>query len=480
MKIQFNPKDFLRKFRLAATAVGKENYGRHITSVKIVADTRLGIALLATNFDMTIRVRVDGIVDIGGAALLPVKRLDKFLQLCKDASATLESTKTGVVLQSGTVRVALVSVDPKEFPDVVEFPESGYCEIMAGALQAAINRTAFAADKDTGYHCYTGVCFESDGIRLDVVATDGQSMAWQQINGIDCRIEKSVVPSATLALLEKVMKDKTVIDKHDDVKMAFRDNSVFFQCGEVTIFSRLAEERFPAWKTLVPNKRKMPHAKVPCGELQAAVCRAMICTNKSSPRITLTLDSGLLTIESRFNETVWSKRKSDDYRDDNYDKFESIEESGGSRHIVPVSYTGKPASFCIDPKRLANFLSAFKDDTELFLYLPMHADMPVLIVPENGYTYLIKPQNESANAQSEEEPDAVMGVEVDGLAEEKPMTNSEEISACPVDVMDTKMFQLISENEQLHAKAEHYKALLERAMRVIEKMKAKDRCVAFS
>ena len=45
---------------------------------------------------------------------------------------------------------------------------------------------------------------------------------------------------------------------------------------------------------------------------------------------------------------------------------------------------------------------------------------------------------------------------------------------------ETQMLQLLSENEQLQAKAEHYKALLERAMRVIEKMKEKDRCVTFT
>ena len=45
---------------------------------------------------------------------------------------------------------------------------------------------------------------------------------------------------------------------------------------------------------------------------------------------------------------------------------------------------------------------------------------------------------------------------------------------------EMRILQLLSENEQLEAKAEHYKALLARAMRVIEKMKEKDRCVAFS
>jgi hypothetical protein len=55
-----------------------------------------------------------------------------------------------------------------------------------------------------------------------------------------------------------------------------------------------------------------------------------------------------------------------------------------------------------------------------------------------------------------------------------------EESPCPDDFTDlqTRFFQLQMENDQLHAKAEHYKVLLERAMRVIERMKNDQRvCV---
>jgi len=44
--------------------------------------------------------------------------------------------------------------------------------------------------------------------------------------------------------------------------------------------------------------------------------------------------------------------------------------------------------------------------------------------------------------------------------------------------METKLLSLMSENDQLQAKVEHYKALLERSMRVIEKMKRDQRCIA--
>jgi len=48
----------------------------------------------------------------------------------------------------------------------------------------------------------------------------------------------------------------------------------------------------------------------------------------------------------------------------------------------------------------------------------------------------------------------------------------------PDNDMETKVFQLLHENDQLQAKAEHYKTLLDRAMRLIERMKSEQRtCV---
>ena len=44
--------------------------------------------------------------------------------------------------------------------------------------------------------------------------------------------------------------------------------------------------------------------------------------------------------------------------------------------------------------------------------------------------------------------------------------------------LQTRFFQLLSENEQLQAKAVHYKTLLDRAMRVIEKLQHEQRVSA--
>jgi len=78
-----------------------------------------------------------------------------------------------------------------------------------------------------------------------------------------------------------------------------------------------------------------------------------------------------------------------------------------------------------------------------------------------------------------EDPETGTGIEVAGqeLTEEEPMKNMEESPVTDND-LETKVFRLLQENDQLQAKAEHYKVLLDRAMRVIERMQNTQRvCV---
>ena len=470
MKIQFNPKDFLRKLQMAQKAV----LGRHITpileNVKIVADKKSGVFLMATNSDVGIRIRVDCTIHKSGAAILPVERLVKILKLTKEESVMLKRSETGIVLYDESKHTELqMGCDPKEFPDIAAFPKSQYCEIPVGLLQETLRRTAFAVDKNSVRHALGGVCFESNGGLLDVVASDGRRMAWQQLEGVSPLIGRSIVPVTTLTLLEKILKDKSV-DKHDGAKMAFQKDGVMFQCGDVTLFSRLVDGEFPDWKTKVPNKRKMPHATVRCGDLFSAIRRATVCTTLGKPAVRLVLDGGVLAVESRFVETVYGNPV-----ENGETEREEFEESGTARITIPVSFSGH-AEFAVCPKEIIDFLSAFNSATKLSVYLPADGKKQAMIIPEEGYTYVVLP----AENWDYEEPETVTGVEVDGqnLPEEESMKKPEEVPPCPVDETETRILQLLSENEQLHARAEHYKALLVRAMRVIAKAKEKDRCVA--
>ena len=232
MKIQFTPKDFLRLFKLAASAAAARDIKPMLQHVKIVADREVGAILMATDTEVGIRVRLDVDVLEDGIALLPMKTLRTILDSTKEKILTMESVMTvpdiddiaesesskdtesestddadaddddaegddtevksvrytpqrrgscSVVLYGQHERHELCTSDPDEFPNVEAFTAEAYHELTTEDMKTLIQRTMFAIDKDNVRHALGGVCFEGgqgDDV-LTAVATCGRRMAVQ-------------------------------------------------------------------------------------------------------------------------------------------------------------------------------------------------------------------------------------------------------------------------------------------------------------
>ena len=205
------------------------------------------------------------------------------------------------------------------------------------------------------------------------------------------------------------------------------------------------------------------HANVHCETLRTALDRMV--TTKSEPGILFTFRRGSLALASR------------------------AKEYGQSKAAIPVAFNGT-AEFIFDATFIRDFLRSLDADTAVDIHMSIDKNEPVLFVIGDGkYRYVVQPMirdektaGAKTNAETEiAEPDADTGDEVVGTEStmEEPMKDTDEFP-CPDDDTDlqTRFFQLQMENDQLQAKVEHYKTLLNRAMRVIERMKSEQRvCV---
>ena len=476
MKIHFEPKDFLRKFKIAASVAVSKDVKPILCNVKIVADKRFGAVLMATDTGVGIRIRFDADVSKNGEALLPSKPFRQILESAKDERLTLETTETGIAVAGeydGNEQWTLDTLPPDEFPFIDEFMETAYHEIPANALGEMIRRTMFATDTEDARYALGGVCFESNigygAGSLCAVATDGCRLAVQDASGL-CVGDHSfggtkndgeneweyfpIVPVNALKLLTKVLKDKSAHET-DAIKMAFmgaeQKTRVLFQCNDVTIFARLVEGRFPVWRSIVPETDGRLHAQVRCETLRSAINQMV--TSKSEPGVLFTFQHGGLTLESR------------------------TKESGQSKVAIPLSFNDM-ADFMIDASFMKDYLRSLDAETAIDIYMSVDND-PVLFETDGGdYRYVAMPMTKPA-VKVNAEPEADTGIEVVGQVstEEEPMKNVDE-APVPDNELETKVFQLLQENDQLHAKAEQYKVLLDRAMRVIESMRNDQRiCV---
>ena len=371
MKIQFEPKDFSTKFKLAATVAAARDTKPILQNVKVRADKKAGVILQATDTELGIRIRFDCDVVNNGEAVLPTKRLTQMLDLTSEDRLIIESTDSNTIVSGENERLELNTQSPDEFPNVEEFEETTYHEIPAKALKEMIRRTTFATDTENVRYALGGVFFELVEDNISVVATDGRRLAWQEGKGNcvnDHKVDTSILPVRTLQVLERVLNDKS-IDEDDEIKMAISSNRVLFQCKDITLFSRLVEGRFPKWRSIIPKTDDDTPVTIEAGSLLPAVRRAQIATSDLEPGVFFVFEKGKLVLKGEGKEI------------------------GNSTSDVPISYDGEQKTVKLDPKFMTSFLQVLDSGTVLSIFLPPDNDPVKITADDGGYVYVVMPMS---------------------------------------------------------------------------------------
>ena len=373
MKIHFNPKDFSPMFRLAASVANSKDYMPILQNVKIIADKQIGVILQATDTEVGIRIRIDCDVSKEGEAILPKDRLLKVLDLTKSERLTLEYSEGKIVVDGeDKEHYKLDTMLSDEFPYIEEFGATAYHEIPAKALQEVIQRTIFAVDCENIKYALGGVSFEMTSQVISTVGTDGRRLAWQDCSGEsinDHKVETAIVPARTLQLLNRALSDKS-IGEGIDVKMAVAEGMVWFQCQDITLFSRLIEGRYPKWRNIIPKIEGKELFTVDCEPLLSAIMRAQVTTSDLDPGVDFSFDKGKLTLQGEGKER------------------------GNSKIEVPISFSDISKKVKIDPKFMTDFLRVLDGGKKVSIYLPPEAGEPIKITADDGgYVYVLMPMS---------------------------------------------------------------------------------------
>ena len=381
MRIHVRPKDFVAKFRLAASVVASTDVAPILQFVKMTADKDNGVTLQATDGEVAIRLDVDcNETAQDGEALLPSKRLLQILDATDEEELTINRTESELKVVGTKEKYTCNVSPPGKFPDIEEFEETAYHVIPASVLREIIRRTIFAIDSANLKYALGGVCFEMNDRTISVVATDGRRLAWQEGYGKcvnDHKAEKAIVPTKTLQVLDRILSDRNM-SEDDDVKMALhvsideRDmisGTVLFQCQGITLYSRLLQGRFPKWRTIIPKTDGDVPAMIACGELLAAALKAQLATDNDHPGIQFTFDGHRLTLQGQGRQTGVAEIELDNI------------------------HCEQPKTLMIDAKFMTGFLRVLSADTVLSMYMPPDNDPVKITADGDGYTYVVMPMS---------------------------------------------------------------------------------------
>jgi DNA polymerase III subunit beta len=350
--------------QLVNTAVAGHDHRPVLRNVKAIA-AEDHCSLLATDLEIGIRRDLPGIpVDEPGEALLPAKRTLAIFREAQDEELLIESGSQTTTVRGGTTEFELGCEDPSAFPEFPSVNGDVYHEISSESLKTLIRRTLFAAATESPRYAITGTLWELDARTIRLVATDGRRLAIAEVPGTShgSPVNKGthVVPTKAMQLLEKNLPDSS-----DLVRVTLRPNEALFQTGQATIYSRLVEGRFPAYKDILPKKALL---KIPlvAGPFHAAIRQAAVMTQQETKRVVCSFKPKMLVLEAQSPD------------------------AGRSHVELPIDYSGKPIEIAFHPKNLADLLRALDPADELTLSMS-DGKSPALFRLGDNYSYIVMP-----------------------------------------------------------------------------------------
>lgn len=365
MKLQCPRHETLSALQLVSSAVPGRNQRPILQNVKAIAGDD-HCSLLATDLEVAIRRELENIpVDKPGEILFPAVRILAIFREAPDEELVIQSEGQKTTVRGQATEFELESEDPATFPDIPSSNGDGYHEITARTLKAMLRRTSFAAAAESPRYAMTGTLWELEGNKIRLVATDGRRLAMAEGEAVvhgnhSTKSTTHVVPTKAGRLLEQNLDDP-----EDLVRVTIRPNEAFFTTGQATIYTRLVEGRYPAYKDVFPKKSVI---KVPLvtGAFHAAIRQAAVMAENESRRVVCSFGPKKLVLRSQSAE------------------------AGRSQVDLPIEHSGKTVEIAFDPRLLTDMLRVLDPADEVAIELT-DGDSPALFRAGNDYSYLVMP-----------------------------------------------------------------------------------------
>lgn len=273
------------------------------------------LTIMGSDLEVYIEVKmnVDGKSD--GQVALPAKKLETLLQNLsgKDLSFDLQNGYKTIIKTKGG-KWTLTGEDPNDFPMPAEVEDSKEIDISGALITRYLPKAIHAASSDELRRSMNGVYFEIKKGEFKVVATDGHRLVKIINSNFDYSGEKTtmLVPIKTCQLMTKLFKGKQgsdaepaaegeEISEGQKVKVFFSNEFLRCSFNNVTINSRLIDDTFPNYESVIPNDNEKI-LKVAKNDLIGSVKRSIILSDQVTNKTSFSISESELKVRAANNE----------------------------------------------------------------------------------------------------------------------------------------------------------------------------------
>jgi len=273
------------------------------------------LTIMGSDLEVYIEVKmnVDGKND--GQVALPAKKLETLLQNLsgKELSFDLQNGYKTIIKTKGG-KWTLTGEDPNDFPMPAEVEDSKEIDISGALITRYLPKAIHAASSDELRRSMNGVYFEIKKGEFKVVATDGHRLVKIINSNFDYTGEKTtmLVPIKTCQLMTKLFKGKSAnesepaaegeeISESQKVKVFFSNEFLRCSFNNVTINSRLIDDTFPNYESVIPNDNEKI-LKVAKNDLIGSVKRSIILSDQVTNKTSFSISESELKVRAANNE----------------------------------------------------------------------------------------------------------------------------------------------------------------------------------
>jgi DNA polymerase III subunit beta len=244
----------------ALSAVGKAVSTKPTLEIlkNIALDASKGGLLRVSGTDLELSISTYVGVDVldPGSTTVNAKTFIEFISLLPDGNITLYLENNELKVEAEKVKSKFSTIPFEEFPTLPTVNEDATLlfKMARNSFKLAIDKTTFAADRGIRQPVFSGVLFENEDEKVNMVATDGFRLSKYVIELMEGSGKeiKPVVPYVSLDNLSRLSDDSE--DDTVEAYMVSKNNQMLFKTGRTEITTSLLDGDFPNYRMILPEK----------------------------------------------------------------------------------------------------------------------------------------------------------------------------------------------------------------------------------
>ncbi len=247
---------------------------------------------VATDLEVAISIVIDVKGSEDGTVTIPARRLLDTLRSLPDLQlvVSVDAASHKVKLITETGEYTIMGESSEEFPAVPQFKADHQNQLDLAHMKKVIGGTAFAVSADELRPAMTGMLLQISEKEFRAVATDGHRLVRytsSSLKGLK-PIDDIIVPSKALSLLAKSVEEAQGV-------MTTNASHVQFQFGSTTLTSRLIQEKYPNYESVIPldNEKLLT---IDREELLASVRRVALYSSSTTHQIRFSMKASELRV----------------------------------------------------------------------------------------------------------------------------------------------------------------------------------------